>query len=78
MGPMSMTFMPDGTMVATIPGGRQQRGTWSIGSDGKLHSNATGRDQTADAWVTRDATAGDTLTISADGRGMPLHRVPGQ
>ena len=47
-GPISMVFMPDGTMVATLPGGQQRRGHWSIGSDGKLHSDATGRDQASD------------------------------
>ncbi len=70
MGMMSMTFMPDGTMVATMPGGRQENGKWSVGPDGKLHSNATGRDQAAAAWI-----AGDTLTISDEGRGLAFHRV---
>jgi len=70
MGPVSMTFMPDGTVVATLPNGRRQNGKWSIGADGKLHSTATGWEQVADAWV-----AGDTLTIAEDGRGLPFHRV---
>ena len=70
-GLISMTFMPDGTVVATL-GGRQQRGRWSIGPDGRLHSNALGQDQTADAWV-----AGDTLSISEDGQGMAFQRAAG-
>ena len=70
LGAISMTFMPDGTLVATLPGGRRQQGAWSIGPDGKLHSNATGSEQAADAWV-----AGDTLTISENGQGLPFHRV---
>ncbi len=70
MGPMQMSFMPDGSMVATLPGGRQQQGSWSIGPDGKLHANAMGKDQATEAWV-----AGDTLTIAEDGRGLPFHRV---
>jgi hypothetical protein len=32
MGPMSMTFMPDGTMVATFMGGQQRQGHWSVGA----------------------------------------------
>jgi hypothetical protein len=70
MGPVQMTFMPDGSMAATLPGGHQQRGSWSIGPDGKVHLNAQGMDQAAEAWV-----AGDTLTIAEDGRGLPFHRV---
>jgi hypothetical protein len=70
MGPVSMTFMPDGSMVATLPGGGRQSGSWSIGPDGKLHATATGREQVADAWV-----AGDTLTLSENGQGLPFHRV---
>jgi hypothetical protein len=70
MGFMSVAFMPDGTMVATLPGGRQERGRWSIGADGKLHSNAMGDDRPAEAWV-----AGDTLTISDGSRGMAFHRA---
>jgi hypothetical protein len=71
-GPISMVFMPDGTMVATLPGGQQRRGHWSIGSDGKLHSDATGRDQAADASV-----AGDVLTVTENGQPMFFQRAPG-
>jgi hypothetical protein len=70
VGPTSVSFMPDGTVVATMFGGRQQNGRWSIGPDGKLHANAFGRDQIADAWV-----AGNVLTISEDGQGMALQRA---
>jgi hypothetical protein len=66
----SVTFVPDGTVVATLPGGRQERGRWSVGSDGKLRSNATGTDQAAEAWV-----AGDTLTISDGANGLAFQRV---
>ena len=69
MGPMSMTFMPDGTMVATFMGGKQRQGHWSIGSDGKLHADATGSGGAADAWI-----AGDTLTVSQDGESAAFHR----
>ncbi len=70
MGPMSMTFMPDGTMVATFMGGKQRQGHWSIGPDGKLHADATGSGGAADAWV-----AGDTLTVTHDGESAAFHRA---
>ena len=68
-GPMSISFLPDSTMVVTMPGGRERRGRWSIGADGRLHSSGDGRDTAADAWV-----AGDALTISEDGQGMVYTR----
>jgi hypothetical protein len=71
-GPISMTFMPDGTLVAGLPGGRQRQGRWSIGSDGRLHADSTGRDQATDAWV-----AGDVLTIAENGKGMSYRRASG-
>lgn len=71
-GPISMAFLPDGTMVATLPGGRQESGRWSVGSDGRLHANVTGRDQATDAWV-----AGDILTISEGGRALAYRRAEG-
>ncbi|MFI5258718.1 MAG: hypothetical protein ACHQ01_03790 [Candidatus Limnocylindrales bacterium] len=70
-GPISMTFMPDGTVAATL-GFRRQNGHWSIGPDGRLRSDAMGSDQTADAWV-----AGDTLSISENGQAMAFQRAPG-
>lgn len=71
-GPISTTFMPDGTLVTTLPGGRSHEGSWSIGSDGKLHSNSAGRETATDVWV-----AGDVLTISAEGQGMSYRRAAG-
>jgi hypothetical protein len=70
-GPMSMSFMPDGTMVATLPGNSQRRGRWSIGPDGRLHADADGGDLVADAWV-----AGNVLTIASDGRAVSYNRTP--
>ena len=67
---MSVAFNPDGTLVATLPGGRQEQGHWSIGPDGKLHAKGVGDNEAADAWV-----AGDTLTVSDGGRGMAFHRA---
>ena len=69
-GPITMAFLADGTMVTTLPGGRQQRGSWSVGPDGRLQANATGRPQTLDAWV-----AGDMLTISEEGRALAYRRA---
>lgn len=69
-GPMAMTFVADGTMVVALPGGRQERGRWSIGSDGRLHANTAGRDSSTDAWV-----AGDVLTIAENGQGMAYRRA---
>jgi hypothetical protein len=72
MGPTSVTFMPDGTMVATIMGGMKRQGRWSVGADGKLHADAAGPGLSgaADAWI-----AGDTLTVSQDGGSMAFHRA---
>ncbi len=70
MGPMSVTFMPDGTMVATFLGGRQRQGRWSIGPDGKLRADATGSPEPVDAWI-----ANNTLTISQGGEAAAFHRA---
>jgi hypothetical protein len=70
MGPMSVAFMPDGTMVATLLGGQQRQGHWSIGPDGKLIADATGSGGAADAWI-----VGDTLTVSQPGGSAAFHRA---
>jgi hypothetical protein len=69
LGVMSLSFMPDGTVVAVLPNG-PQRGRWSIGADGRLHADAMGRDIAGQAWV-----AGDALTIEADGGALTYHRA---
>jgi hypothetical protein len=69
LGVMSLSFMPDGTVVAVLPNG-PQRGRWSIGSDGRLHADAMGRDIAGQAWV-----AGGLLTVEADGGAMTFHRA---
>jgi hypothetical protein len=71
-GMMSIAFMPDGTIVATLPNGQKRQGHWSIGADGRLHSDAIGTGVNADAWV-----SGDTLTISEDGQGLAFNRAAG-
>ena len=69
-GPISMAFLPDRTMVMTLPGGRQLRGLWSIGPDGRLHMSTEGRDRATDAWV-----AGGMLTMSENGQGTAYRRA---
>jgi hypothetical protein len=66
---MAITFDSSGVVHADM-GGRNQSGSWKVDSDGRLHSDALGHDQAAEAWV-----SGDTLTISADGMGMTFERV---
>ena len=72
MGPMAVTFMPDGTMVATAMGSIKRQGRWSVGADGKLQADVAGAGTrgAADAWI-----AGDTLTISQEGGAAAFHRV---
>lgn len=72
MGPMAVTFMPDGTMVATAMGSIKRQGHWSVGADGKLHADVAGAGSNgaADAWI-----AGDTLTFSQEGGAVAFHRV---
>ena len=69
-GFMSVTFEPDGSLRVGMPGGRQQTGRWSVDSSGRLHADAMGGGQSGDAWI-----VGDTLTVSAEGEGLTLHRV---
>jgi hypothetical protein len=69
-GLMSIQFMPDGTLVATLPTGGRRQGRWSVGADGRLHSDAMGRDQAAQAWV-----ANDTLTISDGSDAISYRRI---
>ena len=72
MGPMAVTFMPDGTMVATAMGSIKRQGRWSVGPDGKLQADVAGSGTrgAADAWI-----AGDTLTISQEGGAAAFHRT---
>ncbi len=72
MGPMSVTFMPDGTMAATVMGNMKRQGSWSVGADGKLHADGAGPGLSgaADAWV-----SGDTLTISQQAGSAAFHRA---
>jgi hypothetical protein len=70
MGPASLTFRSDGSLLATLQGGRKQTGTWSVDKNGRLLSSATGDKVGADSWV-----AGDVLTIADGERGLTFKRV---
>ncbi len=68
---MTVTFAGDGTAsVIAALGGHQQKGRWSVDGAGKLHADAMGHEQAADAWIT-----GDALTISAQGMEMVFQRA---
>ena len=64
---MSVSFAADGTLNATMPGGRQRSGTWSIDQSGHLLSDITGP---TEAWV-----SGDQLTVTIGGQGLTFQRV---
>jgi hypothetical protein len=68
-GFVTVAFSPDGSVTTTMMGGRQQHGRWSVDGSGRLHSDVTGRQGVADAWV-----VGDQLTISADGARLTFTR----
>ena len=64
---MSVSFAADGTLNATMPGGRQRSGTWSIDWSGHLLSDITGP---TEAWV-----SGDQLTVTIGGQGLTFRRA---
>lgn len=64
---MSVSFAADGTLNATMPGGRKRTGTWSIDWSGHLLSDITGP---TEAWV-----SGDQLTVTMGGQGLTFKRV---
>jgi hypothetical protein len=68
-GFMTVAFSPDGTVTATMLGGKQRRGRWSVDGSGRLRADVTGAAEAADAWV-----AGDQLTISVEGKGLTFRR----
>jgi hypothetical protein len=64
---MSVSFATDGTLNATMPGGRKRSGTWSVDGSGHLLSDITGP---TEAWV-----SGDHLTVTIGGQGLTFQRV---
>jgi hypothetical protein len=67
-GLMTVTFSPDGHVMAEMMG-RNQQGHWSVDGSGHLRADVMGQAQVADAWI-----AGDRLTIVADGQGLTFTR----
>ncbi len=68
-GPVAIAFSGDGSASLTL-NGRTQQGRWSVDHDGRLHADAMGHDQAADAWI-----VGDTLTIVAGATAVSYKRV---
>ena len=66
---MTVAFAADGSVAATMLGGLQRRGRWSVDRAGHLISDVTGQRDAAEAWV-----AGDRLTISAEGSALTFTR----
>lgn len=66
---MTVTFEADGAVSATLLGGMQRRGRWSVDGAGRLIADVTGQREGADAWV-----AGDELTIAAEGTALKFTR----
>ena len=67
---MSVSFDPNGTLNATLPGGGQRSGRWSVDSSGKLVSDVTGEGTPTEAWV-----SGDELTVTVGGTGLTFRRA---
>lgn len=67
---ISVTFGPDGSVAATLPGGMKRSGHWSIDASGHLLSDIAGEEGAVDAWI-----AGDTLNLKLGGQGVALHRL---
>ena len=66
---MTVAFETDGSVTATMFGGMQRRGRWSVDRAGRLIADVTGQKEAAEAWV-----AGDQLTISAEGSALTFRR----
>ena len=66
---LTVTFNADGSVSATMFGGTQRRGRWSVNRAGRLVSDVTGHEGAAEAWV-----VGDTLTIAAEGQALEFTR----
>ena len=66
---MTLAFAADNTMAVKMMSCHERQGHWSVGADGKLHTDALGRDIGAEAWV-----VGDQLTISSQGMGLTYNR----
>jgi hypothetical protein len=59
------TFGQDGSLEMELARGLKRSGRWSIDSSGRLVSDITGSQATAQAWI-----VGDALTVTFDGEGI--------
>ena len=66
---LTIAFQADGSVSATMLGGMQRRGRWSVDRAGRLISDVMGHQDAAQAWV-----VGDELTITADGTALTFTR----
>jgi hypothetical protein len=66
---LTVTFDAGGSVSATMPGGMQRRGHWSVNRAGRLVSDIMGHDDAAEAWV-----VGNELTVVADGNALKFTR----
>jgi hypothetical protein len=66
---LTVTFDADGSVSATMFGGMQRHGRWSVNRSGRLVSDVMGHEDAAEAWV-----VGDGLTIVGDGRALQFTR----
>jgi len=67
---MTVAFDAEGGVSATMLGGIQRRGRWSVDRGGRLISDVMGHQDAAEAWI-----VADELTISADGTALTFTRV---
>lgn len=67
---VSVSFDPDGTFRASLPGGREESGRWSVDGTGRLQAEAAEGSLSGEASV-----AGDALTLALDGPAITLRRV---
>ncbi|HEY7828064.1 MAG TPA: hypothetical protein VIB99_07505 [Candidatus Limnocylindrales bacterium] len=63
-GPIRVSFAADGSLSMTLPGGRQQAGTWSVDATGVLRAQLGGQSEMGEARI-----SGDTLVVG-DGKEM--------
>lgn len=68
---MKLVFAADGTASATMPGGIERTGHWSVDAGGRLVADVAGSAQPVDAWI-----VSDRLTVAMGGTGIALERAP--
>lgn len=59
---MTVAFDRNGTVTATLFGGMERHGQWSVDGAGRLIADVTGQREAAEAWI-----VGNELTIATDG-----------